>query len=135
MAVAGHYEAHLTQGMPAVPGVDIDLSTESGQAPLVWSASVHDGSMWLAVTPSREQNWVEFKVALRGERADSEALGSTTACVVTAAKQCEQEVAGLRDEAGSTATTSVARWEAYEVPVNATRADGSTVVLFITTRH
>jgi hypothetical protein len=135
VAVAGHHEAHLMQGMPAVPGVDIELDTESHQPPLVWSASVHAGSMWLAVTPSRDQKWVKFRVALRDDRADSNGAGSTTACIVTAAEQCEQKVVALHDEAGRTATTSTAMWEAYEVPVNATRADGSTMVFFITTGH
>jgi hypothetical protein len=136
VAVAVHHESHLMQGMPALHGVEIEISTGSDQAPLVWSASVHGGSMWLAVTPARDQTVVRFAVSLRDESADSDASGSTTACVVTAATECEEKMVGLRDEAASAATAgNVAKWETYEVPVDAQRADGSTMVLFITTMH
>lgn len=136
VAVAVHHESHLMQGMPALHGVEIEISTGSDQAPLVWSASVHGGSMWLAVTPARDQTVLRFAVSLRDESADSDASGSTTACVVTAATECEEKLVGLRDEAASAATAgNVAKWETYEVPVDAQRADGSTIVLFITTMH
>lgn len=132
VAVVGHHEAHLAQGMPALLGVDVKMSERSGKAPLVWSASAHGRSMWLALTPHRGQTVMRLAVALGDETADPDEESSTTACVATAANACEQSLVSLRD---ATATANISRWETYEVPIDAKRVDESTVVLFITAKH
>jgi hypothetical protein len=130
-AVATHHEVHLMQAMPALVGEDIAISSVGdsdgdGDNPFVWSATVHAGSMWLAVTPRPGQTTLQFAVALLGEGDEG---GSTTACVVTAASPCGLAVEGSRDEAAGRG------WEAYEVVLPdavGAEAEGSTVVLFIT---
>ena len=120
---------HLIQGTPALPGVDVQISTgPDGEDPLVWSASVSGRSIWLAVTPRRGQTAVRLAVNLGKERADLHKVESTTVCVVTATNACEHTLVGLYDKVAKNATTDIST----DVPIDAKRVDESTIVLFIT---
>jgi hypothetical protein len=122
IAVAGHHEEHLSVGMPALVGEEFELRGEKAEAPIAWSASVANTSMWLAFTSGRQQTALRFAVALdpSGER-------STQACVVsTANRTCEPALMHhpLKN------TRSRTKWEEYAVPIpEALKA--ATVVLYV----
>jgi hypothetical protein len=120
VAIATHHETHLAQGMPAREGEDIELIYRDGEQPLIWSASVHARSMWLAVTPRRGQTVLRFAAALLGARE-----GGSTACLVTIASACVLMIEASNDGAA-------AGWEVYEVPLHdAIRVAEDTVIIYI----